>query len=112
MTIVWLVSLKRFLYEFENHIANTDRKNINWFVDDDGYVRMYIEQTNGSNVYCYIHKGNADTIPLELKSFILEMGSVLGIEGIDDNDIDSVEEKVDEISSRLKIGALISGGSK
>jgi len=102
MPIVWLVSLKRFLREYNNHVNGNDVKEINWFVDEKQNIRMYIEQTNGSNIYCYIHYGDSDTLPNELKMLLNERGGVLGMEGLDDGYEDIVEQKVDDIATRLK----------
>ena len=74
----------------------------------EGGIRFYIEQTNGTNSYCYVHMGDEDTLPLELKSIISIDGSVLGVEGIDEGNSDEIEQKLNDISSKIKFNQVIS----
>ena len=99
--MIWLVSLRRFLQEYQNHIANTPNKYVNWFVDESNQILLYIEQTNGVNSYCYTHTGDTDTLPIEIKDIIQRNGEVLGIEDVDIGD-EETEERINNAFTRLK----------
>lgn len=105
MTLIWLVKFERFLQEYTNHIKDQPIKYVNWMVQD-GNLRFYIEQTNGTNSYCYIHSTGIDTVPIEIQDMMSKKGEIVGIEGIDSEDDDGVVEKLDEISKRLKFGQI------
>jgi len=99
MGMIWLVTEKRFVEEYANHIRNIPLKYVNWFVDyKTGSLRMYITAQGTNEVYCYVHSGGTDTLSAVLKDMLSEKGMVLGIEDSDDyKGRDNIKDLVNEI---------------
>lgn len=103
--MIWIVNFKRFLQEYDNHIRHIDNKYVNWYIDNNNKIRLYIEQTHGNNVYYYKHDGDINDLPPELRNMVSVKGEILGyIE--DDKKINEIEDKVDNVLTRLQFNTF------
>ena len=66
------------MLEYKKHASLNPDKVINWYVDNEG-LKLFLNSTNGTEKYCYIHSGSYDTLPYELKEHLNEDGEVLGV---------------------------------
>lgn len=105
MSVVWLVSGSRFLQEYETHIKIIPRKYVNWTIDSmTGYVRMYISGTNSNDIFCYIHEGPENTLPIELSSIIERKGYILGTIDLSDKN-----EELTKLSRDMRFNMVNQG---
>lgn len=80
MTLVYLVNQERFIKEYKLHISLLKDKVVNWYVDSEtGYLKLFINSTNGTEIYCYEHKGTYQDLAETLKECISSEGEILGI---------------------------------
>lgn len=74
-TPIYLIGKDRFLREVKIHKKLTPHKVVNWYVDERG-INMFLNATNSSEIYCYIHNSE---IPPSIQELITAEGEILGI---------------------------------
>jgi len=101
MTIVWLVDANRFVQEYYNHVSDQALKHVNWMVDiKTGFIKLFISATNGFEMYCYIHDGTIDTLPVQLKDSVSMRGAVLGTMELEDSS--GIEKGITELVNEFR----------
>ena len=97
---MWIVSEKRFMMEFRNHVANIPLKYVNWMHDADN-VMMYITTQGTNEIFCYRYPGSfemlKDTKPA-LLGMLKSEGHILGI--VEDNK--EIKHGLKEVVTELK----------
>ena len=104
---MYLVDAKRFLQEYKNHIDLLENKFVNWTKDiSTGYIRLYIQATSSSEVYCHIHEDkDFNTLPAGIRDLIKAEGMVLGT--IDLSNVNTeANESMREIAQSIKFNMV------
>lgn len=78
MTMIYIVTLTRFIDEYKNHVLTNSLKHVNWMVDEHGIIHMYID-AHGSNETYYCSSPAVDVGP-EIQNMLSKKGEILGIE--------------------------------
>jgi len=98
--MIWLISKKRILIEYANHVVNIPHKVVNW-LHDASSVTMYITAQGTNDVYCYKHPEPFEVLENTepaLRDMLRAEGHIMGI--LEDDD--DIKEGLEDVSKELK----------
>jgi hypothetical protein len=90
--IIFKVTAERFYFEYQHYIQQYDFRHVEWFVDENNQINMYILSNYG---FGYFYSTNISTIPDMLKSLISKSGETLGI--IEDKPVELSKTTFDKL---------------
>lgn len=93
--IILTVDVTRFYSEYQRFVLGTPHNRINWFVDPDNMVHLFIITVHG---FGYHFKCPSNEIPVVIRPLIDKEGAILGF-----YDIEEDEEEKPEISDILRL---------
>ena len=69
------VSEERFVFEYQHYIQQYDNRHIEWYVDINNDLNLFIITDKG---FAYHHSCNSNNIPEKIKQLISKKGEILG----------------------------------